>query len=216
MSEGDREKGNRLKTINGRSCGTTTMASPRAAAPRSLPAVLCPETLQHPHAPDGRGTATGRRRTRPAGGLPPTVDAWQPSCGDRVCGHLHRHVLRHLRPADAGVCASRCGGGAPDSKTLPEWGNTHTACCVRVWCLIARPLGRGWVCVWRGAGSRGGGGGAGWHALRGEGETSTNTVCPPGLSGMVRVSDVPHWTKSAGTTPPPRMLCLECSACLDE
>ena len=32
--------------------------------------------------------------------------------------------------------------------------------------------------VWSGAGSRGGGGGAGWHALRGEGETSTNTVCP--------------------------------------
>jgi hypothetical protein len=25
---------------------------------------------------------------------------------------------------------------------------------------------------------RGGGGGAGWHALRGKGETSTNTVCP--------------------------------------
>ena len=27
------------------------------------------------------------------------------------------------------------------------------------------------------------------------------------LSGMVRVSDVPHWTKSAGSTPP-RMFCL--------
>jgi hypothetical protein len=23
----------------------------------------------------------------------------------------------------------------------------HTACCVSVWCLIARPLGRDWVCV---------------------------------------------------------------------
>ncbi len=40
------------------------------------------------------------------------------------------------------------------------------------------PIGRGWVCVWRGAGSRGGGGGAGWYILRGEGETSTYTVCP--------------------------------------
>ncbi len=48
-------------------------ASPRAAAPRSLDAVLCPDTLQPPHSPDGRGTATGRRQTRPAGGLPPTV-----------------------------------------------------------------------------------------------------------------------------------------------
>jgi len=41
--------------------------------------------------------------------------------------------------------------------------------------------------------------------------TSTSTM----LSGMVRVSDVPHWTKSAGTTPP-TMLCLKCSASLDE
>ena len=29
--------------------------------------------------------------------------------------------IRHLRPADAGVCASRSGGGASDSKTLPEY-----------------------------------------------------------------------------------------------
>ena len=28
--------------------------------------------------------------------------------------------IRHLRPADAGVCASRSGGGASDSNTLPE------------------------------------------------------------------------------------------------
>ena len=57
-------------------------------------------------------------------------------------------------------------------------GDAHTACCVHMWCLIARPLERDWVCVWRGAGGRGGGDGAGWHALRGEGETSTNTVRP--------------------------------------
>jgi hypothetical protein len=99
--------------------------SPRVAAPRSLAAVLCPETLQLPHAPDGGGTTTGRRWT-------------------------NRHVLRHLRPADAGSCASRGGGGAPDSKTLPEYpcdphvmqghsqsraaAGTPTACCVRVSC----------------------------------------------------------------------------------
>jgi hypothetical protein len=48
-------------------------ASPCAAAPRSLAAVLCPETLQPPQAPDTGGTAAGRRRTRPGGGLPATV-----------------------------------------------------------------------------------------------------------------------------------------------
>ena len=35
------------------------------------------------------------------------------------------------------------------------------------------------------------------------------------LSGMVRVSHVPQWTTSTGTTPH-RMLCLECPTCLDE
>ena len=48
-------------------------ASQRAAAPGSLADVLCPETLQPPHALDGGGTATGRRRARPGEGLPPPV-----------------------------------------------------------------------------------------------------------------------------------------------
>ena len=70
------------------------------------------------------------------------------------------------------------------SRALPEYprdphamqadtrgcGDAHTACCVHMWCLIARPLERDWVCVWRGAGGRGGGDGAGWHALRGRGK----------------------------------------------
>ena len=47
--------------------------SPRVATPRSFAAVLCPETLQPPHAPDAGGTATGRLRTLQGGGLPPTV-----------------------------------------------------------------------------------------------------------------------------------------------
>jgi len=46
-------------------------------------------------------------------------------------------------------------------------GAAHTACCVHMWCLIAWPFGRCWVCVWRGAGGRGGGGGASCHTLRG-------------------------------------------------
>jgi hypothetical protein len=121
------------------------------------------------------------------------------TCAVRTC-HRQSHQLR--APSD---------GGAPTKSR--GCGDAHTACCVRVWCLIALPLGRGWVCVWLGASGRGGGGGAGSHALRGEGETSTNTVCPqyPGLSGMVRISDVPLWTKSAGTIPP-----LPCPVCLNE
>ena len=83
----------------------------------------------------------------------------------------------------------------------------HTACCVHMWCLIARPLGRGWVCVLRGAGGSGGGGGAGWHALWGEGETSTNTMYP---------QDCQEWCasptlitgQSRQGQPPPRMFCL--------
>ena len=46
-----------------------------------------------------------------------------------------------------------------------------------MWHLIAQPLGRDWVCVCRGAGGRGDGGGAGWRELRGGGETATNAVC---------------------------------------
>jgi len=37
---------------------------------------------------------------------------------------------------------------------------------VRVWCWIDNQRGRDWVCVWRGAGSRGGGGGAGENGLK--------------------------------------------------
>jgi len=38
-------------------------------------------------------------------------------------------------------------------------------------------FGRGWACVWRGAGGRGDDGGAGWYALRNEEEASTDAVC---------------------------------------
>jgi len=77
-------------------------------------------------------------------------------------------------------------------------GDAHTACCVHMWCLIAWPLELDWVCVWRWAGGRRGGDWAVWHAVRGRGKLSAS----PGLSGMVRVSDVHHWTKSVGTIRP--------------
>jgi len=38
-------------------------------------------------------------------------------------------------------------------------------------------FGRGWACVWRGAGGRGDDGGASWYALRNAEETSTDAVC---------------------------------------
>ena len=69
----------RLRVAAVANCGAANRfvgsASPRAAAPGSLADVLCPETLQPPHAPDGGGTATGGRRARPGEGLPPPVPA---------------------------------------------------------------------------------------------------------------------------------------------
>ena len=38
-------------------------------------------------------------------------------------------------------------------------------------------FGRGWACVWRGAGGRGDCGGAGWYALQDAEEASTDAVC---------------------------------------
>ena len=66
----------------------------RRAAPGSLTGVLCPETLQTPHAPGGGGTAAGGRRARPGGGLPPPVPA-------QTRGSLHAVV------ECAGTCITR-------------------------------------------------------------------------------------------------------------
>jgi hypothetical protein len=75
--EGEHDGGWRLRVAAVANCEAAdrfvNSASPRAAAPRSLTDVLCPETLQPPNAPDGGGTTTGRRRTRPGEGLPPPV-----------------------------------------------------------------------------------------------------------------------------------------------
>jgi hypothetical protein len=80
----------------------------------------------------------------------------------------------------ARVGARRRGSGASNSRTLTEYsprpacdggdcGDAHTERCVRVWCWIERPRGRDWVCVWHGAGSREGSGGAGENGLGVEG-----------------------------------------------
>jgi len=76
-AEGGHDGGWRLRVAAVANCEATdrfvNSASPQAAAPRSLTDVLWPETLQPPHAPDGGGTATGRRRIRPGEGLPTPV-----------------------------------------------------------------------------------------------------------------------------------------------
>jgi hypothetical protein len=66
-------------------------------------------------------------------GIPEEVAVWAVwaisayiSVPDDRPAHVRRKTsrltpIRHLRPADAGVCASRSGGGASDSKTLPEY-----------------------------------------------------------------------------------------------
>ena len=81
----------------------------------------------------------------------------------------------HLRQAVAGVCASLCGVGASDSKTIPEYSATrmlraHVAFdCATAWARLGVRVARGR----RPRGRR-----RGWLAsAAGEGETSTNTVC---------------------------------------
>jgi hypothetical protein len=54
--------------------------------------------------------------------------------------------IRHLRPADAGVCASRSGGGASDSKTLPEY-SPRPACDGGGHCATAGTFTQHAACV---------------------------------------------------------------------
>jgi hypothetical protein len=100
------------------------------------------------------------------------------------------------RPPAHGVCTSRGGGGVSDTRTLPEYprdphamqadaqlqGRPHSV-LVHMWCLIARPLGRCWVCVCRWAGGHGGGGGAGWHSLRGGSSGRVDTTRCASVAG---------------------------------
>ena len=53
-------------------------------------------------------------------------------------------------------------------------------------------FGRGWACVWRGAGGRGEDGGAGWYALRNEEEASTDAVCSQDCPECRASKDVSH------------------------
>ena len=53
-------------------------------------------------------------------------------------------------------------------------------------------FGRGWACVWRGAGGRGDDGGAGWYALRNEEEASTDAVCSQDCPECRASKDVSH------------------------
>ncbi len=82
---------------------------------------------------------------------------WPSAAGGRRSLYRDFAPIRHLRPEDAGVCTLRRGDCSSDSKThgfqsIPRdphamEGDAHTACCLRVWCLIELPLGRDWVCV---------------------------------------------------------------------
>ena len=63
------------------------------------------------------GDGSSLNETR-QGGIPEEVADWAALAYLTECALA---PIRHLRPADAGVCASRSGGGASDSKTLPEY-----------------------------------------------------------------------------------------------
>ena len=136
-----------------------------------------------------RAGAVGRRRASSGGGPSPTpaerVSRARRSTRPGVAG----------RPPAHGVCSSRGGGGASDSRALPEdFGQSvrnppsadgerqslyfaHAMCTDRdLVAGVARArlpyaanmvsgVDAAWVCAWRGAGSRGGSGGASWHTL---------------------------------------------------
>ena len=59
-------------------------------------------------------------------------------------------------------------------------------------------FGRGWACVWRGAGGRGEDGGAGWYALRNEEEASTDAVCSQDCPECRVSKDVSHQCACVG------------------
>ena len=110
-------------------------------------------------------------------GLPRTrhSDTRRSTCRGRDDGH--GLALRHGLPITESVPreAAAARQTAKPFQRIPatrmrcrpqrKCGDAHTACCVYMWYLLALPLGHGWVCVCRRAGSRGGGGGASWHAL---------------------------------------------------
>ena len=71
----------------------------------------------------GRLGCSGLSRRPPVAPGSPQPTSPFPTIVLPMFGARHRTLapIRHLRPADAGVCASRSGGGASDSKTLPEY-----------------------------------------------------------------------------------------------
>jgi len=79
-------------------------------------------------AADARETRQNSRRQWPSRLLSPLSP---PADRPRVSSAYI--TIPYDRPA-AMVCARHCG-------------DAHTACCVRVWRLIAQPLGRDWVCM---------------------------------------------------------------------
>ena len=87
-----------------------------------------------------------------------------------------------------------CAGGAPraTARALTE----NAACACRV-----RSIGRVDT-----TGCASGAGPTNAGAVVARSIARSLSLSLPGLSGMVRVSDVPYWTKSAGTTPPSNAL----------
>jgi len=71
--------------------------------------------------------------------------AHPPSAASRRRSLRFAQRRRHVRQQDASRVfpATRMQW----RRALRDCGEAHTECCVRVWCLIARPLGRDWVCV---------------------------------------------------------------------
>jgi hypothetical protein len=148
----------RLRGQRLRPAGLLASLSP----PADRPGVLCLRSacrLQPAHLVAWRPFAAasgGPGSLRNPSGIPEEVSVWT------ALAYLAASTLapiRHLRLADAGVCAMRSGGGASDSNTVPEYSprpacdggfatagtptqHDEYACGVSL-----RPLGHDWVCV---------------------------------------------------------------------
>jgi hypothetical protein len=82
-------------------------------SPTFIAPVVCSPPIWSPGGLAAAAGATGSLRNQ--SGIPEEVAVWA------ALAYLVARALaqiRHLRPVDAGVCASRCGDGAYDKKTL--------------------------------------------------------------------------------------------------
>ena len=131
----DRRPARRPRGRRPRPAGLLAFLSPPADCP-GVPCLCCACRLQHAHLVGWRPLAAAAGAAgslRNSSGIPEVVSVWAALV---YIAARSLTPIRHLRPADAGVCALRCGGGPSDSKTLPEY-SPRPACDAGGHCATA-------------------------------------------------------------------------------